>query len=461
MAKLKIQTGDGVVVPGQDTAEKEQAQQRETAEYSANLLYKQKPDRTEAGPDYTYSRIRIRKNDEINVYADEQDARYAIDPRLKIIIAVAIATAVVFVLACVLPTYVFTAARAETNLAIWLEELMEGVQNFIGVFFDPNTMFAVNVFGYLVTLLAGAAMALSGGIFQGSLKNALASPSTLGVTSGGTIGSVIYAVFLYPSSVTSQITNTTISYSELKEIYDAMTPWELFLNNFGSFFCSLIGCMAVVTIIMAIALSAGRGKVSNVALVIAGQVLTGLITLIMNFLRTWLYNHGDTEMATYLAQVQTSTFTGAYTWQNVLVFAIPLIACMALCFAMAPRMSLLAFNDEEARSMGISTTRMRNFMVAICTIMTALVISFCGPVGFVGFLVPHIARKLIGPDFRYLLPACALIGGLMVTAVQYITTLGIPFLVSGSAGVVTSVIGSISFLIVAIRGRRSSGGEWL
>ncbi len=460
MAKLKIQTGDGVIVPGQDTAEKEQERQQE-AEYSSNLLYKQKPDRNEFGPDYTYNKIRFRKKDEVNVYADAQDARYALDPRIKIIIAIAIATVIVFVLACVLPTYVFSATRAEMNLAIWLEELMEGVQNFIGVFFDPNTMYAVNVFGYLVTLLAGAAMALSGGIFQGSLKNALASPSTLGVTSGGTIGAVIYAVFLYPSSVTSQITNTAVTYSELKEIYDAMSPWELFWNTFGSFLCSLLGCAAVVTIIMAIALSAGRGKVSNVTLIVAGQVLTGLITLIMNFLRTWLYNNGDAEMATYLAQVQTSTFTGAYTWQNVLIFAIPLIACMVLCFVMAPRLSLLAFNDEEARSMGISTTRMRNVMVALCTVMTALVISFCGAVGFVGFLVPHIARKLVGPDFRYLLPACALIGGLMVTAVQYVTTLGLPLLVNGSAGVVTSIIGCIAFLIVAIRGRRSSGGEWL
>ena len=146
---------------------------------------------------------------------------------------------------------------------------------------------------------------------------------------------------------------------------------------------------------------------------------------------------------------------------SVAVFAIPLIVCIAFVFLNASRLSLLAFNDEEARSMGISTTRMRNLMVGVCTVITALVVSFCGMVGMVGFLVPHIARKLIGPDFKYLLPACTLLGGILVTVVFYVTNLSIPFVVSGSTGVFTSLIGCIAFIVIALRGRRSSGGEWL
>lgn len=72
-----------------------------------------------------------------------------------------------------------------------------------------------------------------------------------------------------------------------------------------------------------------------------------------------------------------------------------------------------------------------------------------------------MARKMVGPDFRYLLPVCALLGALMVTGVFYLTQLGIPFITAGGTGVLTSLIGCIAFLIIAVRGRRSAGGEWL
>jgi iron complex transport system permease protein len=134
---------------------------------------------------------------------------------------------------------------------------------------------------------------------------------------------------------------------------------------------------------------------------------------------------------------------------------------MGVCFALSRRMSLLAFDEDEARSMGISTTATRNLVVAVCTIMTALVVSFCGMIGFVGFMVPHIARKLVGPDFRYLLPACAVIGALLMCAVYYVSELGIPFLSSGSSGMLTSIVGCASFLVIALRGRRSQGAQWL
>ena len=458
MAKLKINTGDGVMVPGADTAEKQKKEQQEKADYQSNLLYKGADKHQDTGPDYTYSKIRIRKGDEVNVYAAEQDARYAIDPRLKKIVVLAVVMVIVFVLACVLPTQVFSRPLPQRAIGILANEFAQQFQGFIGFITNTDTLYGSYILTVFVTLLAGAAMALSGGIFQGSLKNALASPSTLGVTSGGTIGSIIYAVFVYPNLPTTEFNG---SFSELVQTFDSMSPMQLFLSSFGGFICSLLGCCIIVTLIMSIAMLAGRGKVNNVALIVAGQVFTTLVALIVNWIRMWLYNHGDVDMSTYLAQASTTTFTGSYTVTSVAIFAVPLLLCMIFCFCMSGRLSLLAFNDEEARSMGISPTRTRNLMVAICTIMTALVISFCGPVGFVGFLVPHIARKLVGPDFRYLLPTCALLGAVMVTAVFYITQLGIPYLVNGSAGVVTSIIGCISFLIIALRGRGSSGGQWL
>ncbi len=445
------------MVPGQETAEKERAEQQAKAEYDVNLVYQPGVPQSDLGPDYTYNRLRLRKKDEVNVYAEEQDKRYGLDPRIRTLIILGIVTVAIYFIACIIPTDVFSTSRGTMNLAIWLSELVTDFQSFIGMFVNPDTMYTTYALTILVSLLAGAAMALSGGIFQGTLRNALASPSTLGVTSGGSIGAIIYTVFIYPNSVTVEYSGRS---SELADIYANMSWFDILIDTYGGFFCSLLGCCIIVTLVMTIALVAGRGKVSNSALIIAGQVFTQMITLALSWIRMWLENHGDEDAATYLAQAQSATFTGTYTPINVAVFAIPLIACMIICFCMSSRMSLLAFNDEEARSMGISTARMRNFMVAICTVMTALVISFCGAVGFVGLIVPYIARRLVGPDFRYLLPATTLCGGCMVTLVYAICCQGIPYLTENSTGVVTSVIGCGFFLFLLIRGRRSSGGEF-
>ena len=458
MAKLTIQTGDGAVVPGQETAAKQQEEQKAKAESQANSLFSQNPQPVDAGPDYTYKKIRFHKNDEVNPYAAEQDARHAMDARLQKIIIMIVIMVVVFFLACILPTNVFDVTRYDRTIGTLAAETAASFQGFIGFFLDPNTAYGTYMLTVFVTLLAGAAMGLSGGVFQGALKNALASPSTLGVMQGGSVGAIIFALVVYPNSLTTTYNGSA---SDLIDLRNNMSIGQLIIEDYGSFICALLGCVVVVGLVMLIALLAGRGKVNNVSLVVAGQVFASVIAVVLTFVRSWLHNHGDVDMATYLAQAQTATFTGSYTVTSVALFAIPLILCMVFVFMNATKLSLLAFNDEEARSMGISTTATRNLMVGVCTVLTALVVSFCGPVGFVGFLVPHMARKLIGPDFRYLLPACAVMGAILVTAVFYITQLSIPYISSNGTGAFTSLIGCIAFLVIALRGRRSSGGEWL
>lgn len=110
--------------------------------------------------------------------------------------------------------------------------------------------------------------------------------------------------------------------------------------------------------------------------------------------------------------------------------------------------------------MGISTTATRNALVAVCTVMTALVVSFTGPIGFVGFMCPHIARRLVGPEFRYLLPACAAIGGAVVVAVHCVSYMGIPGIELGSTGTFTSIIGCALFLVIALKSRGGKNAEW-
>lgn len=454
---MKVQTGDGVVaVPGQDEAreqEKAQAEEREAVSLfapSANL-------EADYGPDYGYNRIRLHKGSEVNPYAEARDARTALDARARSIIVLAVCALLVFVVTAIMPTNIFGISRADRTISTLASEAAQSFQYLIAFFMGTGGFYSEYVLEIVATLLAGAALGVSGGVYQGSLKNALASPSTLGVMSGGQLGTIIYILVVLPNlPITGAVTLN--GYVEAEA---SLPPLEYLMQAWGEFIASMAGCFAVVALIMLISVVAGHGKVSNVALVVAGQVFTAVIGVVLTWVRYYYEITGDSATATLMSTMQYTSFSGPFTALSMVVFAVPLLLCLAVVFALSGRLSLLAFNDEEARSMGISTTRTRNLMVGVCTLATALVISFCGPIGFVGFMVPHVARKVVGPDFRYLLPACALLGAILVALAHCVTMLGIPVIVAGSTGMVTSIIGSALFVIMALRSRGVTSGDWL
>ena len=410
----------------------------------------------EQGPDYGYQRIRFHKKDEVNPYAAERDKRHAMDSRTRILIVLAIVLLAVFFLAATLPTELFSPIyRPDKSIAGFLRDFVVAVQAFIAFLTGGAGMYSTYVWEVVAAGLAGAALGMSGGVYQGALKNALASPATLGVSSGGTLGLIIYGLFFLAHG-----------YNGSASAYQAqllqMNPLEYMVITYGQVFATMIGCLAVVAVIMFIAFGTGHGKVTNISIIIAGQVFTAAITVVLTWIRYYLIEtSGNSDLVNLLSSAQTASFSGLYSAATILMFAIPVFICMGVILAMASRLSLLAFSDDEARSMGISTHRMRIVMVVLCTILTALTISFCGPAGFVGFMVPHMARKVIGADFRFLLPASALLGAILVIAVNYITTLGIPGIATGSTNMITSVVGCIMFIVMALRQRGSSHGEWV
>lgn len=421
-----------------------------------SLFAAPKEDKDAFGPDYGYRRIRFRKSDEVNPYADQQDERLGFDPRFKAVLVLGVLLVVLFVVVCLVPTNFLspTAHPGGASLAEFIAEVQAHLVGIVSFFTGKETIFTSYMWEIIAALLAGAAMGLSGGVYQGALKNALASPSTLGVTSGGSLGLIFYALFFYGHGY---------DYSEVSYIagVESMSTSQWLIDTLGMFLSSFIGCMAVVLVIMVIAYIAGRGHVSNVSLVIAGQVLTATIGVVISVIQYYLiYVAGNETLAQLVEEASSVTFSGTYTAFTVLVFAVPLIVCFIVVFALSGKLSLLAFSDDEVRSMGISTAATRNVMVGTCTVMTALVISFTGPIGFVGFMIPHIARRIIGPEFRYLLPACALLGAGLVMAVHCVAYLGIPWFNSGATGTFTSIVGCVFFLIVALKSRGDKRAEW-
>ena len=195
------------------------------------------------------------------------------DARLKKLIVLAVALVVVFFLACVLPTNVFDPGRADKTIGTLAAETATAVQGFIGFFVDPNTMYGTYMLTVLVTLLAGAAMGLSGGVYQGALKNALASPSTLGVMSGAQFGGVLYLMLLTAGVIsTGTVTGNTLL-EQSASMYEGMNIFEYIWSVFEQGFFSLAGSTIVVAIVLGVSWLAGHGRSSRVALIVSGQVI--------------------------------------------------------------------------------------------------------------------------------------------------------------------------------------------
>lgn len=412
------------------------------------------------GPDYGYSRTPFGHRNEVSAYTAQMDARYAMDPRTRTIVIMALVVIVLVPLTVISPRGWLTETYIGNGLAGWLDILQQNLHAASNIFsgIEDGNGLRIVFWQTAAVALIGAALATNGAVYQGALKNALASPSTLGVMSGGTLGSIVYLLVFETQNVTTLGIDVTYN-SEYQATVDAMSTFDYILMTQGRALCSIVGCFAVVGLVLLIAYIAGRGKVSKAALVIAGQVFASVIAGVTGIVRTYISLYGTEEQMEALRTVVNGSVSLIFGPLQFSLVAVPLVVGFIIVMCLRSRMNLLAFSDDEARSLGISVNVTRNTVMVTCTIMTAVVTSFCGNVGFVGFLVPHLARKIIGPDLRYLLPASALLGSIYLIIANHVMQLG--NLLNGSLGSFTSIIGVIFFLVAIIQQRRRGNVDWI
>ena len=408
---------------------------------------------------YGYKKSLFRSKDEVSIYTAQMDERYAMDRHTKVIVVSCILVAVMIVLVPILPTGLFGNGRDFPTPAVVIEAFSSNIAGFINwVTGGPvTTGISITFWQNLAVAIAGAALALNGCVFQGALKNALAAPSTLGVMSGGTLGTVFFTlVFAVPANTDIF---TVIRASELSEQMEQMDFVSYLLATQGRAFCSMAGCFVVVALVLLIAHIAGRGKVSKVGLLIAGQVFAALITGVISVIRYYILYYGTEEQLVAIQQIVGGSVSGFTNPLTLVPFVVPIFIGIVIIMIMRFRLNLLAFHDDDARSMGISTAFTRNLVIIVCTVLTGVVVSYVGSVGFVGFLVPHIARKAVGPNFRYLVPASMLFGAIFLLLAYYLMNLTSLF--SGSLGTLTAIVGAVSFLVIAIRQRARGNVDWI
>lgn len=268
----------------------------------------------------------------------------------------------------------------------------------------------------LSALLVGAALGAAGTAYQGMFRNPLVSPDILGVSTGAALGAVL-GIFLSESIVVTQ------------------------LLAFG-------GGLAAVGLVYGVG-SRLRGHDPLLALVLTGVVIGTLLGSAIALLK---------YLADPYNQLPAITFwllgSLAAIGPKDLAVAAPLaVLGLVPMLLLRWRMNLLALPDDEARALGVDTRRLRTLVVACATLMTASVVSISGIIGWVGLLIPHAARLLVGPDFGRLLPLAMLMGAGFMLAVdtlcRTIATIEVP------PGVLTALIGTPFFLWLFALARRS------
>ena len=436
-------------------------------------LYDDKPKGDDLGPDYTrpsWFKLGGGDNPEVNPYAAQQDKRYSMDPRSAKTVRLGILFVIAFVLcAAVLPsptynTFTFSFQSFMSCVQINVADLLSMFGR------NSGNIMPYRLCTYGIIALAGAGLSITGAVYQGALKNALVTPTTLGVNTGGALGAVVFAMFA-PLALLEPITAGesfgTYSVQQLNAYYQSLSPLEYLLSTSGRSLAAVLGCFAAVGLVMLVAQLVGKGNASSFILIICGQVVAAVANSVMEVVRYYLVQTDPTSVRSTLIQsAQGGSVSSMSTPLDLVMVAVPVLAGIAIIIALRRRLNLLSFSDEEARSMGASTQRLRWGMVLPSTLITAVVISFCGNIAFVDYAIPLIVRRYVGPDFSHLVPASAVMGALFTVFMYWVASLNLTgffgTLVPISMNMLVSIIGCIMFIVITLKQRKESrSADWV
>jgi iron complex transport system permease protein len=259
----------------------------------------------------------------------------------------------------------------------------------------------------MAAMLVGAALAVAGTAFQGLFRNPLVSPDILGASSGAALGAVL-GIFLSLGVFAIQTT-------------------------------AFIGGLIAVGIVYMIGTSV-RSRDPILVLVLTGVVVGSLFGAGVGLVKYLADPYNQLPAMTFWLLGSLSA-TGVH---DLLPLVGPVAAGTAVLIALRWRMNVMSLPEEEARALGVATGPLRIAIVAAATLVTSASVATAGIIGWVGLVVPHLARSLVGPDFARLLPVAAILGGgyllLIDTLARTLAQVEIPL------GILTAVIGTPFFI---------------
>ena len=291
------------------------------------------------------------------------------------------------------------------------------IELFNGLFveYDPNvaTIYDLRFPRIFIAMFGGAATAVSGVLLQAVMKNPLADPGIIGVSSGASLAAVLITAFL---------------------------PSAFFFTPFIAFLGGMVAFLLVYSL-------SWKGGLSPLRIILVGVAVNAMFTGLMS-----AFNSGTGSSYSGAASIVNANITQK-TWDDFGTLVVYVVVGIIASFFVCGRCNLLALEDKTARSLGVNVTRSRIIISVIAVLLASISTAVIGPISFLGLIVPHIARLLVGSDHKVLVPYSVLLGAFTLLLADTIgRTIAAPYEIS--AAVIMSVIGGPFFIILL---RRSKG----
>ncbi len=284
----------------------------------------------------------------------------------------------------------------------------------------PSTLdtvvFQVRLPRIVAAMLVGAALSTAGAAYQGMFKNPLVSPDILGATAGAAFGAALGIYF-----------------------------------NFGVIGIQLSSFVFGLVAVGLAYLVGGRIRHDPIlALVLAGILIGTIFSSSTSLLKFMADPYEKLPAITYWLLGSLSSIAPKDVWFII----IPMFLGFVPLYLLRWRLNVLSMGEEEAKALGLETERLRITVILCSTLVTAAAVSISGMIGFVGLVIPHLTRMIVGPDYKVLIPASMLVGSAYLLLVddlaRVLTTVEVPL------GILTSVIGAPFFIYLILR----SKGGW-
>ncbi len=317
-----------------------------------------------------------------------------------------------FVLTAVALFVLFIFAVNTGSLKVTPPELFSGL--FIEYNPDVATIYDLRFPRIFIAMLGGAATAVSGVLLQAVMKNPLADPGIIGVSSGASLVAVIVTAFF---------------------------PSLFFLTPMLAFIGGLVAFLLVYSL-------SWKGGLSPLRIILVGVAVNALCTGLMS-----AFNSATGSSYTGVASIVNANITQK-TWDDFQTLAVYVVIGLVASFFVTNQCNLLSLEDKTARSLGMNVTRSRIVISVIAVLLASISTAVVGAISFLGLIVPHIARLLVGSNHKVLVPYSILLGAFTLLLADTIgRTVASPYEIS--AAVVMSVIGGPFFIFLLRRSKQN------
>lgn len=279
----------------------------------------------------------------------------------------------------------------------------------------------INAPRVVIGIFVGSGLAVTGAAMQAVFKNPLASPYILGLSSGASLGaaiSIVLSISFIPMAICTPV---------------------------------LAFCTCFITMILVYMMARTGGVVKTETLILSGVAVSALLSSLVSFL-------------TFIAGEKLEGIVfwsmgnlGNASWGEI-AFAAPIIVLGSiLLVTQAKNLNVLMLGDAHAMDLGVEVKKTRFFILFLTTVIVAAAVSFVGVIGFIGLVIPHILRILLGPDNRVIMPLSMIAGSCFILICDYLTHVIAPSYGTLPIGVVTSMIGAPLFIYLLIRRKKEVG----